>query len=665
MTKKLAWGILGTGRIAGVFANGVLHSETGTLLAVGSRTPESAQRFGETWKIDRRYGSYDDLLADPDVQAIYISVPHPMHAEWAIKAAEAGKHVLCEKPVALNQYETQAIIEAARRNDVFLMEAFMYRCHPQTHKLVELIHSGIIGDVRVIEASFAFNAGDKLQGRLFEKELGGGGILDVGCYTASMARLIAGAATGKPFADPIKVTASGRIGETGIDEWTIATLAFPNDILAQVFTGVRVNAENVVRIFGSKGSILVPFPWLPGDGKDTTITVNVSGEAEPRQIAVENKAHLYALEADTVAKYIGDRQAPAMSWDDTLGNMRTLDQWRAAIGLTYDVEEHDGPGQTLPFHKRPLQVRANNAMKYGTIPGIDKPVSRLVMGTDNQATWPHAAAVFDDFFERGGNCFDTAYIYLGGLSETMLGRWVKNRGVREQVVIFDKGAHTPHCNPQAITQQHQKSLERLKTDYVDIYMMHRDNPEIPVGEFISVLNEHKDAGTIRAFGASNWSVERYRKANEWAQAHGMTGFVALSNNFSLARMIEPVWAGCIAASDPETRAWLKETGTALMPWSSQARGFFAGRAHPNDFSDEELVRCWYSEDNFKRLARVEELAQKRNVPTVSIALAYVLYQPFPTFPLIGPRQLSETQTSFQALSIDLSPEEVRWLNLED
>jgi aryl-alcohol dehydrogenase-like predicted oxidoreductase len=204
----------------------------------------------------------------------------------------------------------------------------------------------------------------------------------------------------------------------------------------------------------------------------------------------------------------------------------------------------------------------------------------------------------------------------------------------------------------------------LQVDYVDIYMMHRDNPEIPVGEFITVLNELRDAGRLRVFGGSNWSIERVTQANEWAAEHGMAGFSAVSNNFSLARMIDPVWAGCISASDARSRAWLTEKQMPLMPWSSQARGFFTGRARPDDFSDAELVRCWYSEDNFQRLERVNAMAKEHGVLPINIALAYVLCQPFPTFPLIGPRLLAETRTSFPALTIELTPEDLRWLNLE-
>lgn len=232
-------------------------------------------------------------------------------------------------------------------------------------------------------------------------------------------------------------------------------------------------------------------------------------------------------------------------------------------------------------------------------------------------------------------------------------------------MILDKGAHTPYCDPESLTRQHLQSLERLQTDYIDIYMPHRDNPAIPVGEFISVLNEHKNAGRMRIFGASNWSIERVVEANRWASEHGMVGFSAMSNNFSLARMIDPVWVGSITASDVQSRAWLTEEQMPLMPWSSQARGFFTGRAHPDDYSDPELARCWYSEDNFRRLERVNEMAKQRGVLPISIALAYVLCQPFPTFPLIGPRQLSETRTSFQGLEIELTLEEMRWLNLED
>jgi aryl-alcohol dehydrogenase-like predicted oxidoreductase len=304
-------------------------------------------------------------------------------------------------------------------------------------------------------------------------------------------------------------------------------------------------------------------------------------------------------------------------------------------------------------------------MKYGRIPHLDKEVSRLVMGVDNQKTLSHATVMFDDFFERGGNMFDTAHIYGGGLHERILGQWIKLRSVRDRVAVIVKGAHTPFCTPRDLNKQFLVSLERLQTDRADIYMLHRDNTDVPVGEFVDVLNEHVKAGRIKAFGGSNWTLARVDEANAYAKERGLQGFSVVSNNFSLARMVDPVWAGCIAASDAQSRAWFERTQTPLLPWSSQARGFFLeGNASPQKTDDKELVRCWYSEDNFERLKRATELAEKKNVRPINIALAYVLNQPFPTFALIGPRMLSETRTSLPGLDVQLTAEEVRWLNLE-
>src|SRR6266498_2977274 len=217
MTDRMGWGILATGAIARTFARGVAHSRTGRLVAVGSRWLESAQKFAAEFQIPHIHGSYEALLADPQVQAIYIATPHPLHALWAIRAAEAKKHILVEKPIGLNHAEAMAIIEAARANDVFLLEAYMYKCHPQTRKLVELIRDKAIGDVRVIQATFSFHWPKPWNpdSRLTCNALGGGGILDVGCYPVSMARLIAGAATGAAFAEPVQIKGLGHVGPTG------------------------------------------------------------------------------------------------------------------------------------------------------------------------------------------------------------------------------------------------------------------------------------------------------------------------------------------------------------------------------------------------------------------------------------------------------------------
>ncbi len=666
LAEHVRWGIIGAGAIAQTFAAGVAASKTGELVAVGSREQATADAFGSRFDIPNRYGSYERVLTDPDVDAVYISTPHTLHAEWAIRAANAGKHLLVEKPLGINHAEAMAVIEAARENDVFLMEGFMYRCHPQTAKLVELVKSGVIGAVRLIEASFAFRADVKPEHRLANQELAGGGILDVGGYPVSMARLIAGAAMGRDFANPIELHAAGHLGETTrVDEWTAATLKFEGGILAQVMTGTRVPAENVVRIFGDEGWIVVPAPWtLRGSSPVSSIFVHRSDEAEPREVVVDAGAGPWAIEADTVAFFLEARQAssPAMSWEDTLGNVQTQDRWREAIGLVYDAERPEFPVNRLPARRT---SSTTPAMSYGSIAGVSKSISRLVLGVDNQKTMPHSAVMFDDFIQRGGNTFDTAFVYGNGQCEQLLGRWVEDRGVRDEIVIIGKGAHTPHCNPEAIGIQLTQSLDRLRTDHVDIYMMHRDNPGVPVGEFVSAMNEQKRAGRTRVFGVSNWTIERVDAANEYARLNGLDGISVISNNFSLARMVAPPWTGCLSSADSTWREWLTRTQTPLLPWSSQARGFFAGRAAPSDLSDAELVRCWYSDDNFQRLERVQSLAKSRGVLPIAIALAWVLDQPFPSFPLIGPRTLSETRTSLPALGVSLTPAEVAWLNLED
>lgn len=662
-TPTLSWGIIGTGAIAKTFAKALPKSSTGRLVAIGSRSIESAEKFCGDFPGITAHGTYEALLADPAVQAVYISTPHPTHAEWAIKAAEAGKHILCEKPIALNHAEAMAMVEAALRNDVFLMEAFMYRCHPQTAKIVELIQSGTLGQVRMIDATFSFHSSYNLASRLLKNELGGGGILDVGCYTASIARLVAGAATGQPFAEPTELFAAGHVGaESTVDEYAAALCKFPGEIVAQLTTGVQLNADNGLKVYGSEGWMHVPNVFIPSrESGGTHIYLHLRGKPM-ETIEIHTNEWLYGLEADAVAKGIPARQSSAVPWEDTLGNMRLLDRWRKDLGVIYKQETPAGSRTTVSA--RPLRKAENAPMLYANIPGIKQPASRLIMGVDNQQSFAHSAVMFDDFFELGGNMFDTAHLYGGGKPERFLGEWIETRGIRDETLIIGKGAHTPNCHPEGITRQLSESLDRLKTSYVDLYLMHRDNPQVPVGEFVDCLNEHLKAGRIRAFGGSNWSIARVEAANAYAASKGLVGFHALSNNFSLARMVKPVWAGCISASDGESRAWFQRTQMPLFAWSSQARGFFLDSTNPTNLADESLVQSWFSEDNFRRLERARKLAEEKGVKPINIALAYVLNQPFPTFALIGPRQLSETRTSLPGLTLKLTPEEVAWLNLD-
>lgn len=340
---QIRWGILGTGKIARSFARGLARSRTGVLHAVGSRSREAAERFAAEHGAERAYEGYAAVLDAAAVDAVYIALPHPLHAEWATRAAAAGKHILCEKPLAMNAAEAAAVVEAARRHDVFLMEAFMYRCHPQMARLAELVRAEAIGEVRMIASSFSYNIGPNPANYILTHELGGGGILDVGCYPVSAARLVAGAALGRPFAEPVAVCGTGVVGaRSRVDEYAVATFAFPGNILAQLATGVQVEQEHALRVYGSRGRLELPNPWLPGVLGPARLILTRDGHGQ-EELAADSPDDLYAIEADTVAAHLDARQAPAMRWDDTLGNMRALDAWRAAIGLRYDWEPPPPP----------------------------------------------------------------------------------------------------------------------------------------------------------------------------------------------------------------------------------------------------------------------------------------------------------------------------------
>jgi len=298
-------------------------------------------------------------------------------------------------------------------------------------------------------------------------------------------------------------------------------------------------------------------------------------------------------------------------------------------------------------------------MRRLRVPGLSQAISPVALGFFELA---EAAPLLDAFFAAGGNLFDTAFVYGKGRTEEIYGEWLASRTLREECVVIGKGAHPPKCRPDAIGEQLATSLERLRTDHVDIYFMHRDNPEVPVGEFVDAIDREASAGRIRGpFGGSNWTMQRFDAAVAYAEANGKRKPTALSNNFALAEMLDPIWAGCVSSGTAEWKQWLAERQVPNFAWSSQGRGFFTERAGRDKRDDEELVRCWYSEENFGRRDRAVALAEKLGRSPIHIALAYVLAQPFPVIPLIGPRTLDELADSLSALDIALSLDEVAWL----
>src|SRR5215467_6900075 len=218
MKDKLNWGVVGTGGIATDFANALTKSNRCKIVNVTGLTPELSKAFADKWRIPATAATVDELLADKEVEAVYVATPHPFHEKMALAAIAAGKPVLCEKPLAMDAAASEKVIEAARKKGVFLMEGYMYRCHPLMKQLIAQLQAGVIGNIRHVRADFAFRVPRDPEGRLFARSLGGGGILDVGGYVVSFARLMAGLVEGKPFAEPTKLTAAGVIGPHGADE---------------------------------------------------------------------------------------------------------------------------------------------------------------------------------------------------------------------------------------------------------------------------------------------------------------------------------------------------------------------------------------------------------------------------------------------------------------
>ncbi|MBP1931349.1 aldo/keto reductase [Ammoniphilus resinae] len=309
-------------------------------------------------------------------------------------------------------------------------------------------------------------------------------------------------------------------------------------------------------------------------------------------------------------------------------------------------------------------------MKMTSVKGLKKECSQLVLGTVffSLKNSQIAFDILDSYFEQGGNTIDTAHVYGKGQSEKTVGMWLSCRQIRHEVIILTKGAHHdangPRVTPEAITYDLMTSLDRLNIDYIDIYMLHRDNPHVPVDEIMDSLYEHQQSGLIRTIGTSNWTYQRIEEANNYAIRKGYPGFVVNSPNLSLAKPNEPRWPGCISVNQGYID-WHKRTQLPLFSWSSQAGGFFTGKYSPDNKEHPDMVRVYYNSDNWERLRRANELAyQKGNGITANhIALAYVLNHPFPTCALIGPEKTSELESSLKAIEVELSEDEMKWLDL--
>ncbi len=332
----LRWGILGTGNIARQFAGSFPTAVRGKMTAVGSRRPETAKTFASTYSAGKAFGSYEDLISDDEVDAVYISLPNSMHHEWTIKALKAGKHVLCEKPIASNFAEAREMFDVANRAGRVLMEAFMYRSHPLTHAVLNAVKSGNIGRVKLIRTSFCFRVWNTKGNIRYDPALAGGALMDIGCYCINFSRLIAGA-------EPAAIQATGQLHAGGVDELAAGLMQFPGGITASFTCGMNAQADNSASICGDEGYIEIPVPWKPPVQNAVwnlaysipprmDHATGAAPPARPREtFSVNAEKSLYAMEADDFAEAVLDGAPVRVTPADSLGNMRVLDEMRRQI----------------------------------------------------------------------------------------------------------------------------------------------------------------------------------------------------------------------------------------------------------------------------------------------------------------------------------------------
>jgi D-xylose 1-dehydrogenase (NADP+, D-xylono-1,5-lactone-forming) len=309
--KVLNWGLLSTARINRALITPLRASKRNQLAAVASRTQESADNYAREWKISRAHGSYEALLADPEIDVIYNPLPNHLHAEWTIKAVEAGKHVLCEKPLALSVEEVDAIQSAARKHGRVVAEAFMYRHHPQTLKVQELVKDGSLGTLKLIRGSFSFLLAREGDVRL-DPAMGGGSIWDVGCYPISYARTIVGK-------NPLEVFGWQVTGPTGIDETFAGQMRFDHDVLAEFDSSFVIPFHSFMEIVGSEGTLSIPRPFKP----ETDEKIHWTHGDKTEMIKIKGQ-ELYIGEVEDMADAILLGREPRISLDDSRANVAAI-----------------------------------------------------------------------------------------------------------------------------------------------------------------------------------------------------------------------------------------------------------------------------------------------------------------------------------------------------
>jgi predicted dehydrogenase len=327
MIQRVGWGILSTGKIAAGFAEDLHHVPGAVLAAVGSRSAEAAEAFGNRFRIPRRHASYADLVHDPAVDVVYVATPHSLHAAHARLALEAGKHVLCEKPFTLNARQAADLIALARERRLFLMEAMWMRFLPALVDVRRILAEGTLGEVRMLSADFGLRFAFNPQGRLFAPELGGGALLDLGVYPVSLAHMVLGR--------PDTIVSQASLGPTGVDDQSGIVLRYPSGQLAILHTAMGAATPTEAAIIGTQGRLHLRSPFYRTD--DLTLSLPGKRDRKIHHRRRGNGLHYQALAVMESLRQ-GRLECETMPLSETLAVMETLDAIRAPWGLRYPGE---------------------------------------------------------------------------------------------------------------------------------------------------------------------------------------------------------------------------------------------------------------------------------------------------------------------------------------
>ena len=306
-------------------------------------------------------------------------------------------------------------------------------------------------------------------------------------------------------------------------------------------------------------------------------------------------------------------------------------------------------------------------MEFGKIQGIEKKISKLIIGNDYFKNKKKAEKLWDFYYEMGGNTFDNSIYYQNGLNEKLLGEWINKNNIEKKIVNISK-IGDENTTPEEYLNLLKISLERLKLNCIDILILHRDNPKIPIDEIINSLNDLIKLGLINSFGISNVSIDRIIESEEFIEKKQFKSFSIINNNLSLAKMIKPLWKNCVSSNEDKYLKLLNQNNFSHFSWSSQARGYFIEDSFIKKLfrnkKNDDLKRCFESKENLLRKKRSMELAKKYNCSSNDIALSWVLNQKFPSYAIIGPKTINQLRFSLNSLRVKVNLNELKWLNLD-